>query len=173
MSPRTLGSLLVLMIGLPAVAGATAPLPAQLEQEARHLEAALVAPCCWSQQVSVHQSPAATEVKEDIRRRLARGETRQQILDDYVVQFGERILIEPPARGYKLLLYVFPPVALPSAVGDVYFGDGALRLVTPFSPAIRLGATHVFGIGIRSQRAADSLWQEELGVGAEARHIHS
>jgi NTE family protein len=63
---------------------------------------------------------------------------------------------------------VFPPVALPSAVGDVYFGDGALRLVTPFSPAIRLGATHVFGIGIRSQRAADSLWQEELGVGAEA-----
>jgi NTE family protein len=63
---------------------------------------------------------------------------------------------------------VFPPVALPSAVGDVYFGDGALRLVTPFSPAIRLGATHVFGIGIRSQRAADSLWQEELGVGADA-----
>lgn len=63
---------------------------------------------------------------------------------------------------------VFPPVPLPSAVGDVYFGDGALRLVTPFSPAIRLGATHVFGIGIRSQRAADSLWQEELGVAAGA-----
>jgi len=61
---------------------------------------------------------------------------------------------------------VFPPVALSSSVGDVYFGDGALRLVTPFSPAIRLGATHVFGIGIRSQRAADSLWQEELGVGS-------
>ena len=66
---------------------------------------------------------------------------------------------------------VFPPVALSSDVGDVYFGDGALRLVTPFSPAIRLGATHVFGIGIRSQRAADSLWQEELGVGsASAEH---
>jgi NTE family protein len=63
---------------------------------------------------------------------------------------------------------VFPPVALPSSVGDVYFGDGALRLVTPFSPAIRLGATHVFGIGIRSQRAADALWQEELGVGNES-----
>jgi NTE family protein len=66
---------------------------------------------------------------------------------------------------------VFPPVALSSDVGDVYFGDGALRLVTPFSPAIRLGATHAFGIGIRSQRAADTLWQEELGVGsASAEH---
>lgn len=62
---------------------------------------------------------------------------------------------------------VFPPVPIPSAAGDVYFGDGALRLVTPFSPAIRLGASHVFGIGIRSRRAADSLWQEELGVGGE------
>ena len=63
---------------------------------------------------------------------------------------------------------VFPPVPIPSAAGDVYFGDGALRLVTPFSPAIRLGASHVFGIGIRSQRAADSLWQEELGIGGES-----
>jgi NTE family protein len=58
---------------------------------------------------------------------------------------------------------VFAPVAIRFEGGDVYFGDGALRLVTPFSPAIRLGATHVLGIGIRSQRAADSLWQEELG----------
>jgi NTE family protein len=61
---------------------------------------------------------------------------------------------------------VFQPVALSSDVGDVYFGDGGLRLVTPFSPAIRLGATHVFGIGIRSRQAADTLWQEELGVGS-------
>ena len=63
---------------------------------------------------------------------------------------------------------VFAPVPIASAAGDVHFGDGALRLVTPFSPAIRLGASHVFGIGIRSQRAADSLWQEELGIGDES-----
>jgi NTE family protein len=72
---------------------------------------------------------------------------------------------------------VFAPVPIPSDLGDVYFGDGALRLVTPFSPAIRLGATHVFAIGIRSQRAADALWQEELGLGdssaAHARGILS
>ena len=41
--------------------------------------------------------------------------------------------------------------------GRVYFGDGGLRLVTPFSPAIRLGAIGVLAIGIRSQRAADAL----------------
>jgi NTE family protein len=60
---------------------------------------------------------------------------------------------------------VFPPVRIVSASGELYFGDGGLRLVTPFSPAIRLGATHVMAIGVRSQRAAESLRREELGDG--------
>lgn len=90
----------------------TPALSPELERQARELEATFVAPCCWSQQVSVHQSPAADEVRRDIRRRLARGETREQIIDDYVVQFGERILVVPPARGYKLALYLLPPFLL-------------------------------------------------------------
>ncbi len=62
---------------------------------------------------------------------------------------------------------VFPPVRLRTSAGALWFGDGGLRLVTPFSPAIRLGATHVLGIGIRSQRAAASLSGEEI-ASAEA-----
>jgi NTE family protein len=56
---------------------------------------------------------------------------------------------------------VFPPVRLLSSEGELWFGDGALRLVTPFSPAIRLGARHVLAVGVRSQRAAEALAQEE------------
>src|SRR6185295_16862134 len=63
---------------------------------------------------------------------------------------------------------VFPPVAVRSAAGDLYFGDGGLRLVTPCSPAIRLGATRLLAIGIRSSRAADALSREELGAAEEA-----
>jgi cytochrome c-type biogenesis protein CcmH len=97
-----------------------APPPAELEAAARRLETKLVAPCCWSQQVSVHQSPAADEVKRDVRVRLTRGETEQQILDDYVVQFGTRILIEPPAKGINWALYVLPPVMLVAGAGLVF-----------------------------------------------------
>ena len=57
---------------------------------------------------------------------------------------------------------VFPPVAIQLAGGVTYFGDGALRQVTPFSPAIRLGAERVFAIGIRSAEAAMELLDEEL-----------
>jgi cytochrome c-type biogenesis protein CcmH/NrfF len=70
-----------------------------LEREARALEAMIIAPCCYSQQVSVHQSPAA-------------GETREQILNAYVSQYGKRILAEPPAEGFDLALYVLPPLLL-------------------------------------------------------------
>ena len=58
---------------------------------------------------------------------------------------------------------VFAPARLPGEGPDLFFGDGGLRLVTPFSPAIRLGATHVMAIGIRSHHAAQTLAAAELG----------
>jgi cytochrome c-type biogenesis protein CcmH len=99
------------------LAGAVAA--TDLEQEARAIEALLIAPCCFSQQVSVHQSPAADQVRRDIRRRLAAGETRQRILDAYVAQYGPRVLAEPPARGSGRLLYVLPPLAFLLTAGWV------------------------------------------------------
>lgn len=87
-------------------------LGADVEQETRELESMLIAPCCFSQQVSVHHSAAADEVRQDIRKRLSAGETREQILDAYVAQYGKRILAEPPAEGMALVLYILPPLAL-------------------------------------------------------------
>jgi NTE family protein len=63
---------------------------------------------------------------------------------------------------------VFPPVRVASQAGDLWFGDGGLRLVTPLSPAIRLGATRLLSIGVRSSRAADALAREEAGAAATA-----
>ena len=72
----------------------------------------LVAPCCWSQQVSVHQSAAAAEIKTEIRDALRAGRSRRQIVDAYVTEYGPRILVEPPARGFGAWLYVLPVAAL-------------------------------------------------------------
>jgi NTE family protein len=58
---------------------------------------------------------------------------------------------------------VFPPVPLTTTTGArAYFGDGALRLVTPLSPAIRLGAGRLFAIGVRCRESADDLLRSEL-----------
>jgi NTE family protein len=45
---------------------------------------------------------------------------------------------------------LFPPMA----IGDDYFGDGAMRQLHPLSPAIHLGADRLLIIGVRARRAA-------------------
>jgi NTE family protein len=61
---------------------------------------------------------------------------------------------------------VFQPVPLVAAGVTAYFGDGAMRLTTPLSPAIRLGADKLFAIGIRSQAAAGDLLRAEMAPSA-------
>lgn len=59
---------------------------------------------------------------------------------------------------------LFPPVLVDSPVEKAYFGDGALRLTAPLSPAIRLGAEKIFAIGIRSQRTRPANDQEDAAL---------
>jgi cytochrome c-type biogenesis protein CcmH/NrfF len=109
---RAIGfALLTITVMAADVWGRTASLD-QHELEARQLERQLVAPCCWRQQVAVHDSAIAREIRQDIRVRLARGETPQHVRDAYVRQYGVAILVEPPASGYGLPLYILPPVVL-------------------------------------------------------------
>jgi cytochrome c-type biogenesis protein CcmH len=133
--------LLALLVALTTTVAASDQ--AAVEAEARKIEAELIAPCCWSQQVSVHQSPAADEIKKDVRLRLARGQTHQQILDDYVVQFGTRILAEPPAKGFTRMLYVLPPILLLAGAGLVVIlvkRFSARGAATTAEPAAAAGA---------------------------------
>ena len=109
--PRIAAVVLAAVLVSAAAAAQPASDPA-VEREARRIEAMVIAPCCWSQQVSVHQSPAADEMRQDIRKQLAEGKTRQQIIEAYVARFGEQVLAEPPARGFKRTLYVLPILLL-------------------------------------------------------------
>ncbi|MEX2662335.1 MAG: cytochrome c-type biogenesis protein CcmH [Vicinamibacterales bacterium] len=106
---KRLSMRLVILTSVLTIGGSVAA--ADIEQRARELETMLIAPCCFSQQVSVHNSPAADDVRKDIRTRLAAGETREHILDAYVAQYGARILSEPPAEGMTRVLYILPPLA--------------------------------------------------------------
>ena len=43
---------------------------------------------------------------------VARGESDDLILQDFVQQYGESVLSSPPAKGFNLVVWVFPAVAL-------------------------------------------------------------
>lgn len=130
-----ISAVFLLAVGL---SGAFVPAQSEArEAEARAIENLLIAPCCWRQPVSVHLSPASLQIREEIRKMLDQGMTRQGILDAYVDQYGSRILSAPPARGFNALSYLMPLVGLVLgglAVG-VYFRRHAFRDNAKPSPA--------------------------------------
>jgi NTE family protein len=58
--------------------------------------------------------------------------------------------------GSSAIPLIFPAVK----IGSEYFGDGAIRQLTPISPAIHMGATRVFVIGVSEDRKANYKVQE-------------
>jgi cytochrome c-type biogenesis protein CcmH len=98
-------SLLALM--LTAVTSAAAESKKQAEL-AREIEDNLIAPCCWSQPVSQHYSEVSEQIRKEVRAMVAAGKSRDEILNHYVSQYGERILATPRARGFNALAYVLP-----------------------------------------------------------------
>jgi cytochrome c-type biogenesis protein CcmH len=136
MSFLTLAFVALTMVAPPAADAAT------LEREARQLETMLIAPCCWMQPVSQHQSEASDQVKRQIRVLLATGKTRQEVLDAFVAQYGPRILAEPPTRGFGWVLYVTLPLAFVlSAAVLVVSVRRASRRHSP--PGVPVGANSV------------------------------
>jgi cytochrome c-type biogenesis protein CcmH len=67
--------------------------------EARLL-ARLIAPCCWTQTLDVHESEISASLRREIRARLLAGESPDAIEDSIVARYGERIRAVP--RGEEV-----------------------------------------------------------------------
>lgn len=90
---------------------------------AHALESRLIAPCCWTQTLDVHDSPLATELRVEIRRRLTQGESSQAIEDHLALRYGEAVRAVPRGeepRGTMTLVVTL--ALLVSALGVVLLG---------------------------------------------------
>lgn len=76
---------------------------------ARELAGRLIAPCCWTQTLDIHDSPIAEQLRAEIAQRLRAGEPAAKIEDDLAARYSEKIRAVP--RGED------PRVALPLIVG--------------------------------------------------------
>jgi cytochrome c-type biogenesis protein CcmH len=83
---------------------------AEPDGKTHQIEARFVAPCCWRENLAVHNSPIAAELRTEIAARVAAGQTEPQIVDYYVARFGERILREP--RGVRFQILTMTPIAI-------------------------------------------------------------
>ncbi|MCC6877906.1 MAG: cytochrome c-type biogenesis protein CcmH [Sandaracinaceae bacterium] len=94
---------LPLLLGLVLVHGALAQ---DADARARRLSERLIAPCCWNETLDTHASPLATELRQEIRARLAAGQSEAAIEQDLVTRYGERIRAVP-REGEPMAIAIF------------------------------------------------------------------
>jgi cytochrome c-type biogenesis protein CcmH len=109
--------LVTLALAAPAAASESQPTLAEIESE-------VYCPTCHTT-LDQSSSPVANRMRDFIRARIAAGDTKSEIKRMLVEDFGEQVLASPPKRGFNLLAWVIPPVAV--LVGAVVLGVLAVR----------------------------------------------
>jgi cytochrome c-type biogenesis protein CcmH len=80
------------------------------------LEAVLLAPCCWNGTLSSHDSTLASELRGEIERRVAQGESTSRVEADLVDRYGSRIRAMPTPRAFSLSVALAAGLALFAAL---------------------------------------------------------
>jgi cytochrome c-type biogenesis protein CcmH len=65
------------------------------------IEGRLMAPCCWTQTIDIHDSEIALSMRHEIRRRLRNGESADVIQASFVDRYGPKILAVQPNSPLK------------------------------------------------------------------------
>jgi cytochrome c-type biogenesis protein CcmH len=91
--------------------GVPAALASDQHPTLQELEGQVMCPTC---EVPLDQSssPSANRIRVFITERIRAGDTRSEIMDRLVAQFGPGIRAAPAASGFGLLAWVLPLVAL-------------------------------------------------------------
>lgn len=119
------------------VVGVPAALASEQHPTLNELEGQLMCPTCGTP-LGMSEAPAANRIRAFIVRRIQAGDTRSEIMDKLVAQFGSEIRAAPPASGFGLLAWLLPLVALVG--GGVVIGFYAWRWSHSREPAPAGGA---------------------------------
>ncbi len=95
-----LALLVALALAAPALAAEERPTLSEVEAE-------VYCPTCKTL-LSISNAPVADRMRAFISERIAAGDTKSEIKDALVDEFGEAVLAAPPKKGFNLLAWVLP-----------------------------------------------------------------
>jgi cytochrome c-type biogenesis protein CcmH len=92
------------------------------EVEDRVREIASELRCVVCQNLSVADSPSdlAKEMRNVVRDQVQQGKSREEVQAYFVSRYGEYVLLAPPKRGFNLLVWGLPFLAVVAGGGVVY-----------------------------------------------------
>lgn len=103
---------LVIVLGLALAVGTRAEAASSPQDRARSLAATIKCPTCRSQSAATSDAPAAKFIREEISRRIADGQSNDEIRDYFASRYGEEILLTPSASGVAGLVWIVPVVVV-------------------------------------------------------------
>jgi cytochrome c-type biogenesis protein CcmH/NrfF len=110
-----------------AVALFAASSRAQQSSRAKMLSARLFCACGCNQVLGSCNHvdcPVSPKMLKELDDRIARGESDDLILQDFVQEYGETVLTQPPARGFNVFMWIIPVVV---PIVAIVFGWGMVQ----------------------------------------------
>jgi cytochrome c-type biogenesis protein CcmH/NrfF len=113
MRPTTALAVAVALLALilPGAAGAASALRSELNE----IESEVMCPVCGTL-LELAESPQATREKAFIEKLVKQGQSKEEIKEALVAQYGDAVLAEPKGSGFSLSAYLVPIVAFIVAV---------------------------------------------------------
>jgi cytochrome c-type biogenesis protein CcmH len=88
---------------------------------AHELETQLKCPECQGLSVADSQAPTSRAIRTDIKRRVAAGQSDEEIRQSYIDRYGDSILLAPEDSGVSLLVWILPVVVLALGATGIVF----------------------------------------------------
>ena len=123
------------MLAIALVAAAPA-LASERHPTQREVESEIVCPVCTPQTLDQSSSPVAQRMKRFIRVRIAAGDSKSEIKDKLVAQFGRGVLAAPEREGFDLLAWLLPLAGVGAAALVLALGIWRWRRAPEAAPAL-------------------------------------
>ena len=109
--------MIVTTLALAFVVSQMAPAPATADlathdPAVEELGRELRCPVCQGMPIGESPSDMAQAMMKRVRELHAEGKSSDEIRDYFVARYGEWVLLKPEAKGFNLLVWVLPPLAL-------------------------------------------------------------
>ena len=112
---RRLAALALLVtLALPSVAAAACPRTSLAD-----VEDEVMCPVCGVPLGLATEAPQAQRERAFIQREVESCKSKQEIKDELVAQFGERVLALPPEKGFNLVAYLVPAAIVLAGIAAV------------------------------------------------------
>jgi cytochrome c-type biogenesis protein CcmH len=104
-------ALVLALLAAAQTAGAQDGTPVDVtDDEVNQVAKQLYCPVCENVPLDVCPTLACIQWRATIREKLEASWSEQQILDYFALQYGERTLARPSARGVNVLIWIAPPL---------------------------------------------------------------